>query len=886
MSTLKCNWIILSLFLIIAVFATTALYSQNRFSMTSRSTHSAGPMGRDFWFGIPQNNDSAQFGYSISYSLYITSSKTTVVNIEDPVLGLIKKQVAANSTVALSSERGELSKSGIISSGVVEKKTFHIWSEDAGLSVEFVSRSGQSTDGMYCLPTSGWGTEYVVASYGSYPSAQVNFPSEFIIIASQDSTAVTITPSDSIHKNGQPFVNDHPKGQAFTVVLKRGELMQFQSVISTKTSLDLTGTVISSDKPIGVIGASACPNISSSDAPCDHILDMMQPIRCWGREYLTGPFAGRKYGGDLFLLVTSQDNQSIKRNGVFVFMGNKHDHLFTEVSEPSIWSSDQPFMLVQYMQSATHGAPSPAQRNLGDPAMAVVNAVNQYNSSVQFSIPTSPTSLIYTNYINILIPVNHESATTIDGKLLTNLPSSLLLLTKKPIPGTQWEVVTLKSSISSPSAGCHVIQSDSLIEATIYGLATDESYAFPAHLGTHTSFSADTVAPLVTDFSQECSLATLVLSDGTPLGTGLSDITIDSTTNMSVSVGAPLKLGDDSTFIFYSLIDSSKGGYASTIITDIAGNSRIVEIAAAADTPRVAFSETVSKSVKDAALDTITIFIHNASSSSVHLSNIFLQQNTDKFTLLSGASLTIAPGADGEVLIAVTLTESSSLATTLHFTEGCHNYTIDVSAEKGSEGFSVTDADFKCIAIGSVKEDSIRITNLSTTTTILIDSIWISAPAIFQYSGSALPITFVPEQSKYASVRFMPIGVTDTTVSISFRSTSGKIQSASLHGCTLQSGVEDHALLSGFSVQPIIPNPVNDGALLTLGFTFSKSSIVGLELFDQLGNKAAVLLSKARYPEGTFSEQVVLPLGLSAGSYYYRYTINGEHTSGKLIITK
>src|ERR1043165_9263451 len=189
------NRIFITLTVILGLLSgVTSSHSQNRFTITSTPTVGSNHpnFGRDFWFVIPQNYDKNQPGAKYSFFLFISSVKNTTVNIQDPVLGLITRSILANQVLSLSSERGEISESQITSSGKIESKSFHVWSLDADLSVEFISRAIQTTDGMYCVPVNGWGKEYVVASYNAYPVTQVDLPSEFMIVANEDNTVVSI----------------------------------------------------------------------------------------------------------------------------------------------------------------------------------------------------------------------------------------------------------------------------------------------------------------------------------------------------------------------------------------------------------------------------------------------------------------------------------------------------------------------------------------------------------------------------------------------------------------------------------------------------------------------------------------------------------------------
>src|SRR5437763_12064402 len=116
------------------------------------------------------------------------------------------------------------------------------------------------------MPITGWGTQYVVASYTGVDDFAVSgpdeWPSEFTIVSNQDNNTVTVTPAWDIRQNGQPKVTAHPKGQPFQVTLNKGDCVQFQTIVDQNDqNYDLTGTYIKSLKPVGVIGASAGPYI-------------------------------------------------------------------------------------------------------------------------------------------------------------------------------------------------------------------------------------------------------------------------------------------------------------------------------------------------------------------------------------------------------------------------------------------------------------------------------------------------------------------------------------------------------------------------------------------------------------------------------------------------
>ncbi len=528
-------------------------------------------LGRDFWFCIPQNYNRTLDATRYFY-IYITPASNTTVNIQIGNSPVLTRAGTANMTITVSSlpPGNEISKSAEIeSSGVIENKAIHVWSDDADLSVSFLSRAPYTSDGMYCIPTIGWGKEYVIASYNAFiiDPIRADLPSEFTIVAKEDNTQATITPSADIRLDGSPSVVAHPKGTAFTITLNKGECVQYQTATPPSDQTDLSGTHILSDKPIGVEGASVCPNIPSADPSCDHILEMLQPTRAWGKRYFTAPFLGRKFGGDGFLIVGSQQGQIVNRNGLqAAALGPKFDYAYLyDVTDVSDWTSNAPFMLVQYMLSSTHAAPT-SNRNLGDPAMLAINPAEQFTSKLLFTIPTqilASGQTSFTNYLTVVSPRAHRELLFLDGQKVGAWVG--ISATTISIIDSTWEVIraTFKTN---QGEGAHTLTSDTVIGAYIYGFTKDDSYAMSCGLGTKTingletavrehlplnfGFSAEAITPnpvnkssvLVARYSLESqaplrlelfdqlgnSVAVLLSSDLHPEGTFEKQITIPS----------------------------------------------------------------------------------------------------------------------------------------------------------------------------------------------------------------------------------------------------------------------------------------------------------------------------------------------------------------------
>src|SRR5207237_10923822 len=109
----------------------------------------------------------------------------------------------------------------------------------------------------------------------------------------------------------------HPKGQPFVEILNRGQAIQYQTTCTQNTEdYDFTGTVIDANNPVGVVGGSTCPNIPMENPYCDHVSDMMAPVRTWAQTYYTAPFypaaPGKQWSS--FCVISSKPHQTIYRS--------------------------------------------------------------------------------------------------------------------------------------------------------------------------------------------------------------------------------------------------------------------------------------------------------------------------------------------------------------------------------------------------------------------------------------------------------------------------------------------------------------------------------------------------------------------------------------------
>src|SRR5581483_1798230 len=430
-------------------------------SQITSQKHSPPTMGRDFWFAIPSNFWGQDLGGKY-LQISITSQRNTVAHIG---LGTNEVDSIPVKAYAVSTYQIPLNGWEMETSGDVENRGVHVWSTGAELTVYFMSHNSETSDGTYIIPTIGCGTDYVIAGFQALFEGSSDLPSEFTIASGMDNTNVDITPSTDLRSTTNASATAHAAGQTFRLTLNRGQSVQFMSVQAQSSSdMDVTGTVIHSSNPIGVIGGSMCTNIPIDFPYCDHVEHMLPPLRIWGQTYYATNFAQPAgtagHNSGMYLFVSSKPNQTIWGFSTAIgthqecVIPSQYGIYWDELQNAQKFWSDAPFMLVEYINSSSY----PDNHNAnGDPAEVVVPSREQFSRDPIFETPIAKGSQQpYDNYLNIIVNVKDEPYTTFDGK-------NILSYTHQPIDDT-FEIFL----VPKIQPGAHPIQGDSL-GVGIYG---------------------------------------------------------------------------------------------------------------------------------------------------------------------------------------------------------------------------------------------------------------------------------------------------------------------------------------------------------------------------------------------------------------------------------
>ena len=267
--------------------------------------------------------------------------------------------------------------------------------------------SQATNDASMMFPEHALQSNYVVASY---KQSQGSSPSYFNVIAIEANTTVSWTPPvNTLAGAGVPAVNANQTGM---VVMNRYDTLQ---VIAPSPNGDLSGTIVSADKPIWVVGANECVNVPNINVLyCDHVEEQMLPLEYWGKKYVGAhsPDRGtekhwwRVYGGEDGTTVTTTPPQP----GFPLMLGKGQWYEFSVANGTSfLFEGDKPFLPVQYLEGTGGGA------GTGDPAMYQMIPVEQFLDRYAFATGTN-----YQNHYAQIIRVAGGPDVLVDGNVVNN----------------------------------------------------------------------------------------------------------------------------------------------------------------------------------------------------------------------------------------------------------------------------------------------------------------------------------------------------------------------------------------------------------------------------------------------------------------------------------
>lgn len=648
----------------------------------------------------------------------------------------------------------------------VTRKVFEI-NSDVPIAVSAISSMDLTSDCYAAVPVVNWGTDYAiitlpndryapdsVANYQDSVSSYTPRSGEFMVMAAYDSTYVTITPASDTRVGRKA-------NTPFTIYLKKGECYLVQSYPFDRGLGDLTGTTIKATKPVGVLtghvrtallqGFKTQPPDSK-----DHLLEMLAPVKSWGKSFVTAPFGTSPNKGDYFKAVATDSNTRVvvtttAGSSTYKFNNATKTLIIPGINQPATWQATGPIEIAQFMMRTGDSL----EENSYDPCMAIIPPTEQFIQKVLFSTPldiqkepdkygTHGIILIADSVAASRIKINNVRVgdiSAIDNQLVANTHY-------------HWANVIIQP-------GTYELQTDSgYFSGLVYGRGKFDSYGMVLGMALKPPDATDNVPPSIKVNTTCLSIDGKVWDDLSNGGFGIfyARILEDSTYNFDWTID-PAEPDADTLYFHFHPLDIFKDGRIMMEYADQFGNKKIYTYYH--DAIKLDFDTSVDFGTidwKDSSCQVLTI--RNKGKKSISLENIVIA-NDNRVTFKSlGTSSVVIPAGDS-VQIKVCFRPGGTLEdlqTTLNLKFDCDlSYDIPLTGAVVQIELATAGHDFGDVMIGDTVCSVIKIINNGNIDinllNILFDDNGVFVPdtaGLFPYllkKGDTLdvPVCFIPD---------------------------------------------------------------------------------------------------------------------------------------------
>jgi PKD repeat protein len=477
-------------FTLLFIFFIAAFEGYSDDSKCHRSTE-----GNEFWFGFMEGRRENRNDHYIEITVTAREATNFKIYTGKSTTPFSTGSVKNNGSVQIKIPLDLAEAKG---SEIIQERGIYLTSEKP-VNVYALNWDRNSADVAVIYPVQSLGKEYFAMCFtpNIHSDPEHGRNSEFLVVASEDSTLVKITPS---------VVTDRgkPAGVPFQVKLNKGEVYQVQSANQKYLTGqgDLTGSYIESDKPIAVYSGNLSTTVPSESGMSgyDHLFEQIPPIQTWGREYYAVPLKTRM--ADRYRIMAAEDSTVVMVGNQPQRRINKGEYFefLLDNSQPSRIIADKPILVAQFSQS--NNTDRSYTGGNGDPFMIILSSVSQSKNEVTFVAYNS--SQIRNYFVNVVTPNSEVNNIELDGNLIS--------AQFKPFAGGNYSYAQL--TIGPGTYNLRNKNSDRGFLAYVYGYGGYESYGYAVgfnldlvlDLGQTINFDGDTL-PL-------CKGSELVLDAG------------------------------------------------------------------------------------------------------------------------------------------------------------------------------------------------------------------------------------------------------------------------------------------------------------------------------------------------------------------------------------
>ena len=676
--------------------------------------------GTEYVIAFPQNDGASALASDLDLTISTTADSARVT-VTWPDGSERMYRVVKDRVTALTTSNGGASAAWEIPSATSEdvlQRSVRITS-DQPITVHALSAKTASSDGYRAIPVRYWGRSYIVASYYDFNEVHP-WSGGFCVLASEDNTTVNIllrgaTDGKATTKKGRALNTGVP----FTVTLQKGDVYPVFGDGTTRGVFDMTGTLVTSNKPVGVIGfhtRTAVPN-SLTISGRDHLVEMLPPTSTWGTRYLTLEVPRLSIGtgkGDFFRVIAAEQGTRWKMTSydkvtfdtLAQMSGMLNAGQFKDIAQApartalprglTVWEADRPIMVVQYSTSAEwDGDPA------NDPFMCLLTPVSQYVGET--TVHTSTLSAFNEHRINMFVEIPDTSnpaadlmSLTINGETVWNHPRAEvppLLLNKVPDRPTLYFATVAFDRSQKPYkiAGNNRIR----IGGYVYGSGSFDTYGWPLSTMGAAVLGLDTMSPRLVVGDDACGSVTFDVLEtrnipdpprSRPLPTDQVESGIAEIKLLEGSANSRLVFITDSSLssgnaVYRQFkariiaINDQQSAIAIVRATDMRGNSVIDTLAVAPSAVRFGASITEFGRVRVGAMKQIPLVIGNVGSAPLTVTGVTQVSGTNVAVARTTPSIPATIDAGDSMLIDIVYSPRSE---TVDATNGWDRDTIIV----------------------------------------------------------------------------------------------------------------------------------------------------------------------------------------------------------------
>ena len=296
-------------------------------------------------------------------------------------------------------------------------------------------------------PTPLLGTNYCLIAR---PSWTFYGFSELAVTATADNTTVTIIPS--------PTANLEGHANSYNKTLQQGQTYQINSLNDAGGGFsdDVTGTRVTSDKPIAVFAGATLAIVPDADTLSGNpLMQQQMPIDSWGKQVLALSFAGRT-GGDSYRVLAAFTNTIVLTNGVVVGTYQAGQFLDLTNSGPVEFRGSQPIQVAHFANGLDLSG-------YGDPCEILLPPIAHY---LMTNIVETPAEGFDINYLNIIVIQSAITNTVLDGS--TVAATNFMAIGTSGYFGAQLSVTN----------GVHKVKSSQPVGVEVYGFGDHDAYGY------------------------------------------------------------------------------------------------------------------------------------------------------------------------------------------------------------------------------------------------------------------------------------------------------------------------------------------------------------------------------------------------------------------------